>query len=693
MYTKTVFGGFAGLAIVILVGCMGDDPDSLPDISNVTLGGTAAKGIINLGNVVAEELDDNGTAITRVGSTVTGVDGSYRLTVDRNYRGGPIRVTVSADENTQMKCDAPSGCGARTDDLADSNNTVDFSEWYKPRNLTMTALIAKATTNDSIDVNITPYTHLAANRAMASGSLSTAGIYRANSEVSNLLGGIDILKTDLLDITDSRLVTGGSAMEIAHAAFLAAIASLADISGGNLDIDNALAVLSSSFSGGTIMADDSGIDDNIISLQEIIDGANNVLEKINIADTSGTIAYLQADVDNATAAGGNVDPQPSPVTGAAALAKVKAFVSDMRTWATVIEAETRAERGAFIQQVNLASTAASMSHKLLTGPALDGVFAAIMQNFSGMATDGALADYTVGAPDDPQFSAGIIVNAAGIVTIIDAVINDVTVNMNIQLPADGLTASTFTLGIISASVRSAATDADINSGNITFNTSDPYTINWMVDDPGAVSIPSISSGSINLDMVLTQKQDSLGEPLAAEVTFMGNLSVTLGESVSDGSGDNTTLNTLVMGGNVSDTAGNSLDANIVANTTGAAGILPLGPLSTGAIGLNFTLQLAGLPEASVNISSSRTGFYTSGITTVIITYGLRQIIMDSSYAGFTATGKVIITNQDGVSIVMDNDFKISPGGIAYNGQLYADIVHLNNGLTKIIYTDGTFEIL
>jgi len=60
--------GLIVLAIVMLVGCGKDNSASSPDISNVILGGSAVKGIINLGNVVAEELDTSGRAIARVDS-------------------------------------------------------------------------------------------------------------------------------------------------------------------------------------------------------------------------------------------------------------------------------------------------------------------------------------------------------------------------------------------------------------------------------------------------------------------------------------------------------------------------------------------------------------------------------------------------------------------------------------------------
>jgi len=249
------------------------------------------------------------------------------------------------------------------------------------------------------------------------------------------------------------------------------------------------------------------------------------------------------------------------------------------------------------------------------------VFDAIEQSFLNELVYGNLSDFTVGSPDDPQFSAGTITNAAGIITVINGVINGVTVNMTVQLPAHGVTASSFTLGIISASLRSVATDIDINNGTITLNTVELYTVNWMPSDLSSDIVPRISHGSINLDIALTQKLDAMSVPIAAPVTFAGSLAVTLAEPVGGGFGNAwVRSNSLVMSGSISDTVGNSLAAHLVGNTTGingglASGFLPLGPLSTGSVGLSFKLQLAGLPEASVNMSSSRAGFYEDGATT------------------------------------------------------------------------------
>ncbi|NOX91290.1 MAG: hypothetical protein GXP18_02225 [Gammaproteobacteria bacterium] len=735
MSLKTILGGSIGIVIVMLVGCGGNDPvssdppSSSPPLSNpppsnsppssppsssvdnVTLGGAAAKGIINGGNVVAEELDISGTVIARVGKAITAADGSYTLEVSDDYSGGPIQVTVSAGADTWMKCDVPSGCGTRTDDIADSDTGIDFSEWYKPGSLTMMALVAEAVANDTISVNITPYTNLAAKRAMATGQLTPDAVYNANSEVSNLLGGIDILSTWPLDITDTTVVGDGGASEIAYAAFSAAIAALADTSGGNPDINAVLATLSGSFGGGTIVADDAGTatDDSTISLQEIVDGATNALAQAGIADTSGIVASLQADINDAT--GGSVDPQPGPVTGDTALARVKAFVNDVRTWGTVIEEETRVKGDAFSTQVDLASTAADASMSLVVGPALGSTIDAVFMRLTDtMATELGGGDYVVGIPGNPQFESGTITYSGGVVTITDGVIDGVTVNLSLQLPDDKSTATSSLTGVInSATFMSASTDLIIDSGTIVATLVTPYSIDYAALDMGTADEPDISGGSVSLDVTLTQKQDDSGAELASPVTFAGTLLTTLINPVKDDTtGEITWLtpSTLTLTGNISDTIGNSLDASFTANISNADTFEPAGSLVSdssfvlpedvdnwlaGTVGLDFVLQLDGLPEASVNISGDRTAFET-GAATITITYGVRQLIIVGAFTDNSSTGSMTIINQDGVAMsIVGGDFDASTGDIEYNGQIYGSIDKLTNGLTKITYIDGTFE--
>ncbi len=588
------------------------DLSNLSGTSGVSMNGTAAKGIIKSGNVIAEELDSSGSALRTVGSATTAADGSYEISVDSSYAGGPIQITISADANTEMKCDIPAGCGTRSDDILDTNTSVDFAEWYKPGSLTMTALVAEAATNDTINVNVSPYTDLAARRAKASGALDAAAVYNANSEVSNLLGGIDILNTKAIDITDASAISDGSPTEIAYAAFGAAIAALADASQGSPDIDGVLQMLSDSFAGGTITADDSSSvnDAQMISLQELIDAAENAYTQIGITDTSSVVASLQAIVDSANAGNGIIDPEASSTAGSAALTKVKALVGDVRTWGTVIDAEAKSKGNAFAQQVELASDASDISREFLIGPTLGAAIEAILLNLDGTFSGSELSGYGLG------FSSGTISSSNGIFTITNGVIGEGSVNMTVSIPVDGTTASSsITIGITSASFRSAAADADINVGTIALNLTSAYTFDYAAIEAGTAPAPDIAGVSIDVDLSLTQKQDGLGAALDAQITFLGTLSTTLVNPIKDTTNGDyywvdpnkptfddyslitpgtfsdyyswITPSTLELSGEISSSAGHSLEASFTANISNASTFVPFGELPLGSITRNL----------------------------------------------------------------------------------------------------------
>jgi len=67
--------------------------------------------------------------------------------------------------------------------------------------------------------------------------------------------------------------------------------------------------------------------------------------------------------------------------------------------------------------------------------------------------------------------------------------------------------------------------------------------------------------------------------------------------------------------------------------------------------------------------------------------------MNGDIGNNNLTGSVDVTNQDGVTMSLSNiDGNASTGDITYNGTKYASIGDSSNGLTKISYNDGTFEI-
>ena len=483
-----------------------------------------------------------------------------------------LQVTISADDNTRMKCDIPLGCGTRTDGLTDpnSNSIIDFGEFYKPSELSMTALLPGAVANAVVNASATPFTHMAAELAKSKSVFDSVAVANANSEVSNLLGGLDILNIVPIDITDATAVDNAlSPTQITYAALLAAIAIEAgtDADGQPL-INEVLDLLASSFTSGTILADDSTGDDTAqISLQEIVTSAETVFNAVGIVDVTGVLVELQQDI--LTAVNNIVDPEPSPTVADANLDKVKAMMSDIRTWGNVIIAEAGDQASAFSMEVDMASDAVG----ILGTSAFDALVAAVDVAFLfdeiNIGTN--LFDYILDPfnPNLRRFSSGQITSSTpGEIVITDGVFRGYTVNMTVLLPPDGTVGTTFTLGVTSVTIAGDDSDLSIPSGTLDVSFAADYTINYALPNPPTdladliVALPNAS---------FIQYKDSSGQTLANPVTFSGTMNADLDPiPVTNVSvpGDTTILvlpKTMSLTGTISNGIGDSLDASLAAN--------------------------------------------------------------------------------------------------------------------------------
>ena len=575
-FNKVVLISMMGLAFGLTScgGGGGDDSIYVPP-PPVTVGGTAAKGIVKDGVVTAKELNASGDVVATVGSATTGNDGTYSLTLNDNYNGGPIQISITADGNTQMKCDVPAGCGTRTDGLSDTTNTlsIDFGEWYKPAALTMTALVPDAQANETLSVSVTPFTHMAAARAEAASTLDATAIANANSEVSNLLNGIDILNTPPVDISDDTAVSGAlSATQVTYAALASALSNQGFVdANGQPDLNAAIDLLASSFVTGIIEADDTNGDDAAqISLQEIVTAAEETFAAAGILDLTGILDGLQAAIDYAEDEGdGTIDPVPSTTVADPDLDKVKAMVSDIRTWGNVIVAETEVRGSAFETQISLASDAIGIFGTADPIDVLDASLEAALSFISGIndvsVYNLGLNTFLSGAIDSP---------APGVITITDGVVHGYTVNITINIPEDGTLDTSFSLGISTATISSLnnVNVMTINNGlaNVTF--AEPFAVVYadIADPLTTVILPVTTDLTFDLDNVaFTQYVNSLGVALASPVSFTGTLSFDLDKiPVINNPLDEMALpKTLNLSGVISNTLGDSVTATLAVNVT------------------------------------------------------------------------------------------------------------------------------
>jgi hypothetical protein len=560
-----------------------------------TIAGTAAKGIIIGGLVNAFELDSTGTELRTVGSTTTNGKGLYSLSLNDTYTGGPIKIQITNNDETTMVCDVPVGCGTRTDGIEDTvdPSNVAFGEHYKPASLSMTALVPDAENGETLVVQITPFTHMAAKNALNNPTLDATAIQTANALVSNLLGGFDILRTAPIDITDSASVAGASPTAILYASLSASIASLAPKdANGQPDINAAIETLAAEFIDGSMDAQDGDNDNGKISLGEIVTAASAVNIKAEIVDNSGVLTALETKVQTAgTVTITPVAPDPSTL-GDTNVALARAFITDLRTWGAVIMNETEAPSEAFSDQLDLAMTTSDMVDDI-NGVAIAAAIDVVANLYNDDNNSLAKTGY--------ETSSGVFFSGTFTKTTADghdvytttgaSVTEDgqmATVDLSVIVPKNGESISTLELGIRSAKAESDFSIFEVKSGVATLTFPDGQ--NWTVDTSDNLVDPTgIDKMTLDLAVAITNKQVKTSDTVdtlidaADPVTFEGGFSITIypytalnddGELQIPGA----TLGAATLNGSLSNTTGGSLNVNFTAMVPNAAKLTPVNPL-------------------------------------------------------------------------------------------------------------------
>lgn len=572
----------------ILSACDGDssssnnnDDDDTASAFGTTVSGVAAKGIIIGGTVVARELNaDTSVRNANVGSATTDDSGGYNLTLNNTYEGGPIQISITSNAMTLIVCDISGGCGSRTDDVTDNNNaaSIDFGEQYRlgDGSLTMTALLPDAQDGETLSVQITPFTNMAAVQALSGGTVDSDAINKANSSVSNLLGGLDILALEPVDITN--LNGNESADAVAYAALVASIAELAPTgANGQPNINAAIGNLASSFTGGSIAAEDNGNSDAVIALQEIITQAAIVLSRAGVTDNAGVLADLQNDVNEAVAEGGSgiVTPTPNDNIGDTDVALTRAFIADLRTLGVTINAEIEAPSQAFDAQLSLADEASDMIQDATFEAVAFGAMA-IVEVFLGEIE--GLENFRADDDSGIFFSAGSITQSATSSTLSDGRINingiDVSLTMTLESPADNVTSSTIRLAVVNVVAEDASARLEASNGSIDVTLAAPYTIDYDAIEAGTAAEPSAPiSLEFDFDVVFTQLQTlSEGQVVTAidPVSYTADISTTLFTYVVGGEAIAALPGSFSASGTVSNTTGDSFDIALSASIPSAA---------------------------------------------------------------------------------------------------------------------------
>ena len=250
------------------------------------ISGVASKGPISGGTVKVYALNSDGSQGNLLGTTTTAADGQY--SVNLGVFTGNVLVEITG--------------GTYKDEA--TGNTMPMN--------TLTLRAALTGVSGSASVAVTPLTEMAVSKA---GTLTKANIDAANSLISSMVGGIDIVGTMPVDVTTVSATTATKAQK-EYSLMLATVSQMAKDSGKS--VSDVLTAFKSDISDGKI--DDTSV---IISLGAFLVSSNNATGLTSLSDTTLATSILSA--------GGT-----SPNVGKTDLEKAKALINDLRNTALSI---------------------------------------------------------------------------------------------------------------------------------------------------------------------------------------------------------------------------------------------------------------------------------------------------------------------------------------------------------------------
>ena len=302
----SVLGATTGLG---LSGCGGSSHDH-PAIMDVSVSGTAAKGLVFGGLVNIHPIINGALSDISLGTART--DGTGAFSIDINgYDGSPFVVRTTADTATSMRCDLAGGCGGGVAFgqqllISDSDFQIDA--------------VVPPVQNPTALVNLSVLTDTASELALstlssgASIEAATTAISNANSSVANRFGITgDITTLPVVDLTDPAAVAAASD-NILNFNLLSASIVEALIGGDpTLNISTAIQSFATQYTTGGGLADTEGAASTTVTLAEILAQSSAVIDAIQAADTGGlttNLATLETtiDADQVTAAAGSTTP-------------------------------------------------------------------------------------------------------------------------------------------------------------------------------------------------------------------------------------------------------------------------------------------------------------------------------------------------------------------------------------------------
>lgn len=328
----------------------GDDPPppTGPTLQDGSIAGSATKGIIRHGIVELYQVAADGTEAL-IGTGTTDEQGRYAAEyTDFVVDGGPVRVRVrgkttaeaeSDPPGTTMTCDVADagGCGPSNGAAADVNedgiiNAGELVELpaHDPEGAANFSLntVLSAPPAEGVVAPVTPFTELVYRRALeraddpALAASFEEAVLESASEISQLVGGLDVLRLEPVDLSNAELRSAASADQLAYSALVAAVLAQ-QVEAGGEGADALLASVSelvAATEGGDILAAD---------LQSLLVEAQEEFTALNVVDESGLFEVIQESIDSA-GEGGTVNPEPQEGAGDDRVTRAKNLIENVR---------------------------------------------------------------------------------------------------------------------------------------------------------------------------------------------------------------------------------------------------------------------------------------------------------------------------------------------------------------------------
>lgn len=710
---------------ILLTGCNGDDDPPTPTGTSGTISGSAVKGVIKNAIVDLDQFGA-GNAPVRIGSGFTDTTGDIVISYS-GYTGGPVQFTVrartpsdGAGTTTTVVCDVTDGSGCGVNPAGGSYGRG--ADIPAPLNFQLRTLLPELPAI-GVRVPVTPFTEIVVRRAGERRTMTNpdpdlrTALLNAASEVSQLIGGVDVLRLEAIDLTSSTTVLNAMPDQITYSALVAAVLRQAVVGegDGSVALNTAIVALADSTQNGQITT---------ANLRTLIQTAQAQLQGLDRSDAFGILATMIEIANQADAnTDGIVDPAPAPQTGADQFTRAKKLIQTVRNTVQA-QKDLEAPANIFESEVEAAN--------MVFDPRVNSLFESL-----GLAVDTARSFYeaeggangtsTLDSMDSSNVSqtATITITNSGdnfTVSVIGGVQNE-TVNLSVNFPRD-IETSTSTSTRLNASVSGSIETSGTGDGARLMISTGTATLNKSNLEGIQDNSDNIVDISFSLDATISQINVSNVQPVVKPFSFRGQISASLVKCikascvarVADGLEATFVPSHFDLTGAFSNTS-NSAQVSVTAHLDNATTFDPEGdddvPQATATIAFDATL--AGVPSARIVISATVTDIALSdgpsfpddrgpiGTVTMTALRGGNQVfrlqaISTAIVADSTIKTVSTVTDSTGATLTVTNKSgQDEPDGIigqvAVDGISVGTVRELSTGVIIIRYNNGTFETL